>query len=97
MVLILLDSKGAASNLGRFTGEVAGEVGLRDLGRHKLKDIASAEHLFQLDIAGLQTEFAAVKSLGTASSLPIPATSLVDGTVSWLSWRRCCPHRRCGW
>jgi predicted ATPase/class 3 adenylate cyclase len=52
-------------------------VGLRDLGRHRLKDIAVAEHLFQAIIDGLETDFAPLKALGAASSLPAPATLLV--------------------
>jgi class 3 adenylate cyclase len=62
-------------------------VGLRDLGSHQLKDIPVPEHLFQATIDGLQTDFASLKTLGTASSLPVPATSLVgrDGELAELS------------
>jgi class 3 adenylate cyclase len=52
-------------------------VGFRDLGRHQLKDLPIAERLFQLTIDGLAIEFPPLKSLGTASSLPHPATVLV--------------------
>jgi predicted ATPase/class 3 adenylate cyclase len=52
-------------------------VGLRDLGSHQLKDIAVAEHLFQLAIDGLQADFPALKTIGAASSLPVTATPLV--------------------
>jgi predicted ATPase/class 3 adenylate cyclase len=52
-------------------------AGLRDLGRHRLKDITRDEHLFQLSSEGLLTEFAPLKSLGASSSLPRPATPLV--------------------
>jgi hypothetical protein len=44
--------------------------GVRDLGSHQLKDIASAERLFQLTIDGLRSDFAPLKTLGAASSLP---------------------------
>lgn len=66
---------------------LADDVDLRDLGRHQLKDLGAAEHLFQLDINGLQTDFAALKSLGAASSLPVPTTSLVgrDGELTVLT------------
>jgi predicted ATPase/class 3 adenylate cyclase len=72
---------------GLVAADLTDGVGLRDLGRHKLKDLVSAEHLFQLDIAGLEIEFAAVRSLGAASSLPVPATSLVgrDGELAELA------------
>ena len=62
-------------------------VGLRDLGSHRLKDISAAEHLFQVTIEGLRTDFAPLKTLGTVSSLPRPATRLVgrDGELAELS------------
>jgi predicted ATPase/class 3 adenylate cyclase len=62
-------------------------VGLRDLGSHRLKDIAVAEHLFQLAIDGLQVDFPTLKTIGAASSLPVPATLLVgrDGEVAGLT------------
>ena len=53
------------------------KVGLRDLGSHRLKDIPKAERLYQLTIDGLESEFPPPRTLGTASSLPRPATPLV--------------------
>ncbi len=66
-------------------GKPAGVV-LRSLGAHRLKDLATAVQLFQLDIDGLQTDFPPPKSLGAASRLPIPATPLVgrDGEIAEL-------------
>jgi predicted ATPase/class 3 adenylate cyclase len=63
------------------------DVRLKDLGSHQLKDIPQAEHLFQLTIAGLQSEFPALKTLGAGSSLPRPATPLVgrDGELAELT------------
>ncbi len=52
-------------------------VRLRDLGVHQLRDLAQPQHLFQLQVDDLQDDFAALKSLGAASSLPVPATTLV--------------------
>ena len=52
-------------------------VRLSDLGAHRLKDIAVPERLYQLVIDGLRADFPPLKSLGTASSLPRPATALV--------------------
>ncbi len=37
---------------------------LRDLGAHRLKDLGRPEQIFQLDVAGLQAEFAPLRSLG---------------------------------
>jgi hypothetical protein len=45
-----------------------------DLGWHRLKDIAEAEHLYQLLIAGLPDTFPPLKSLGNRGSLPKPPT-----------------------
>ncbi|WP_020145934.1 tetratricopeptide repeat protein [Terracoccus sp. 273MFTsu3.1] len=52
-------------------------VGLRDLGLHRLKDIPEPERLFQLTVDGLQVDFPALRTLGAASRLPVPATHLV--------------------
>jgi predicted ATPase/class 3 adenylate cyclase len=54
-----------------------GDVKVRDLGLHRLKDIPRAERLYQLDVDGLASDFPAPRTLGNASSLPAPATSLV--------------------
>lgn len=58
-------------------GCLPGGVDLRDLGSHRLKDIAVPERLSQLVIEGVPAEFPALKSLGAASSLPVPPTVLV--------------------
>ena len=53
-------------------------VALRDLGAHRLKDLATPEHLYQLDVDGLAAEFPAVRSLDArANNLPIQLTSFV--------------------
>jgi predicted ATPase/class 3 adenylate cyclase len=72
----------------RLTAECLPDgVGVRDLGAHQLKDIAQAERLFQLTIEGLRSDFPPAKTLGTASSLPRPATPLVgrNGEVAELT------------
>ncbi len=68
-------------------GGLPGGVGLRDLGSHRLKDLPMPEHLFQLTIEGLRSEFPALKALGAASSLPVSATPLVgrDGELAELT------------
>jgi AAA ATPase domain len=62
-------------------------VVLRDLGSHQLKDIAQAEHLFQVAIEGLPQDFPELRTLGAVSRLPRPATPLVgrDGELSELT------------
>ena len=52
-------------------------IGLRDLGRHALKDLTQPEHLFQVLADGIETRFPPVRSLGSASNLPRPATALI--------------------
>lgn len=51
-------------------------MGFVDLGRHRLKDLPRSERLFQVD-HGLPATFAAPRSLGSVSALPIPATSFI--------------------
>lgn len=50
---------------------------LTDLGRHRLKDFPDPEQLYQLTLDGLEQEFPPLRSLGRASDLPTPATTLV--------------------
>ena len=52
-------------------------VSVRDLGFHRLKDISAPERIYQLTGPGLREDFPALKSLGTQTSLPVPATPLV--------------------
>ena len=53
-------------------------VVVRDLGRHRLKDLDHPEHLHDLVIDGLASEFPPVRSLaGGGSNLPVPRTSFV--------------------
>ena len=53
-------------------------VTLRDLGEHRLKDLPAAERIWQLDIAGLQQEFGALRSIDARpNNLPVSATQLI--------------------
>ena len=52
-------------------------VSVRDLGLHRLKDLHLPERIYQLAAAGLAERFPPLKSLGTATSLPVPLTALV--------------------
>jgi predicted ATPase/class 3 adenylate cyclase len=60
-----------------MTDGLPADASLRNLGAHQLKDIAQAERLFQVSVPGLQADFRPLKTLGTVSSLPTPATPLV--------------------
>ena len=57
--------------------QLAGEVSVRDLGWHRLKDIEAPEHIYQLVAPGLTEGFPPLKSLGAPSRLPVPITALV--------------------
>jgi len=53
-------------------------VGLRDLGRHRLRDLLEPEHVAQLVIAGLPDTFPPLKSLeGYPTNLPVLPTALI--------------------
>jgi predicted ATPase/class 3 adenylate cyclase len=52
-------------------------VSVRDLGLHRLKDLQAPERIYQLAAPGLAEQFPPLKSLGSATSLPVPATALV--------------------
>jgi predicted ATPase/class 3 adenylate cyclase len=55
-------------------------AGLRDLGWHRLKDLGRPEQIFQLCAAGLQTEFAPLRSLGNPAlpnNLPAELTAFI--------------------
>jgi len=53
------------------------ELSVADLGWHRLKDIAEAEHLYQLLIPGLPEAFPPLKSLGNRGSLPRPLAPFI--------------------
>ena len=51
---------------------------VRDLGRHRLKDLAEPERIFQLEIRGVPSDFPPIRTLEAGSSnLPLPTTSFV--------------------
>jgi predicted ATPase/class 3 adenylate cyclase len=55
-----------------------GEVRLRDLGAHRLKDLVNPEHLFQLEVPGLAADFPALRSLDARpNNLPAQLTSFI--------------------
>jgi predicted ATPase/class 3 adenylate cyclase len=58
---------------------------LRDLGSHRLKDLTRPEHLYQLLLPDLQSEFPALRTLdGHPGNLPLQATEFI-GRVSELA------------
>lgn len=54
-----------------------GDIGLRDLGWHRLKDLPEPEHLYDVIAPGLPEEYPPLRSLGTPANLPTYATELI--------------------
>lgn len=68
---------------------------LRDLGRHRLKDLTTSEQVFQLEAAGLPSQFGPLKTLGAVpNNLPfqsaplIGRSALVEEAKRWLASTR---------
>ncbi len=59
-----------------LVGDVPG-VRVRDLARHRLKDLPEAEHLYDVVAPGLLDTFPPLRSLGTRANLPTYATELI--------------------
>jgi predicted ATPase/class 3 adenylate cyclase len=58
--------------------ELPGNVGVRDLGEHRLKDLTRAQRLFQLIIPELDSDFPPLKTLESRpTNLPTQATPLI--------------------
>jgi predicted ATPase/class 3 adenylate cyclase len=56
------------------------DIRLKDLGRHRLKDLTLAEHVFQIEAEDLPAQFPPLRSLGNlevGNNLPIQLTSFV--------------------
>ena len=57
-------------------------VALRDLGEHTLKDVTRPEHVFQVDIEGLEADFPPLASLSRVpNNLPIQLTDFVGREI----------------
>jgi predicted ATPase/class 3 adenylate cyclase len=60
-----------------LAGTLGEQFHIRDLGWHRLKDLSEPEHLFDLVIAGLTSDFPPLRSIGTLANLPTAPTPLV--------------------
>lgn len=65
------------SHATRTVAELPEGVTLRDLGEHRLKDLAQPEWIHQLEIEGLNSDFPALNSLETPTNLPASVTPLI--------------------
>lgn len=74
-------SHGGQVVLSRTTAELLDPVpdglALKDLGEHRLKDLAQPEWLFQVVGDGLDDDFPPLRSLEVPTNLPHPATALI--------------------
>jgi len=73
---VLLSSSAAAL----VENSLSADVGLRDLGSHRLKDLGRPETLFQLVIENLRSDFPPLRSLDNpdlANNLPVSLSSFV--------------------
>ena len=71
----ILVSQPARSLLG---GSLPADIGLRDLGDHRLRGIESAERLYQVLAPGLETDFPPVRSLDTLpNNMPRQLSSFI--------------------
>ena len=71
----ILISESTAALIGRTPPE---GTHLRDMGKHRLKDLTEREALFQLDVEGLAAEFPPLRTLeATPNNLPLQPTSFV--------------------
>ena len=68
----------SATTRGLVSNALPQGVALRDLGRHRLKDIALPEHLYDLVIEGLPADFPPPRTQrARPATLPVQLTSLV--------------------
>jgi predicted ATPase/class 3 adenylate cyclase len=67
----------SAASKGLVEHDLPEGVKLRDLGEHRLKDIAHPEHIYDLVIEGLSAEFPSLKTLEVPTNLPVQLTSFV--------------------
>jgi predicted ATPase/class 3 adenylate cyclase len=88
----VLVSNATAALIGERPGP---GVTLRDLGRHRLKDVSEPEHLFQLDISGLQSDFPRLRTVDIRSgNLPSELTSFIGRTTELEEARRLAARSR---
>ena len=67
----------SAATYGLVAAQTIPGVGFQDLGTHRLKDLPQPERLHQVTAEGLLARFPPLRSLGSGTNLPRPATSFV--------------------
>lgn len=69
-------------------GRLPAELSTRDLGLHRLRDLARAERVFQVGHPDLPGEFPPLRSLGVRHNLPQPRTSFVGRNAELMAVRK---------
>ena len=74
----------SSTTAGLLRDDLPHGVAIRDLGPHRLKDLARPERIYQLTVEGLPDEFPPIRSLETPTNLPAERTSFVgrEGEVA---------------
>src|SRR5919106_712149 len=67
----------SSTTVGLLRDDLPHGVAIRDLGPHRLKDLARPERIYQLTVEGLPDEFPPIRSLETPTNLPAERTSFV--------------------
>src|SRR5215469_10446389 len=68
----------SGSTASLLRGEMPEQTALLDLGSHRLKDLVEPEHVWQLSVETLQSEFPALRSLDARpNNIPVQRTSFV--------------------
>ena len=80
---------------GLVDGNLKPGLSVRDLGMHRLKDLAQAERLYQLVIEGLQETFPALRTLDAMqNNLPTQMTSFVGRAAAVAEGKRLLQNTR---
>jgi predicted ATPase/class 3 adenylate cyclase len=67
------------STVSAMSGALPEGLAIGDLGAHRLKDLDQPEHLFQLEVAGLRTDFPALRSMTRSPTiLPLQPTPFIE-------------------
>jgi predicted ATPase/class 3 adenylate cyclase len=75
---VMAAAHGGQVLLSEATRSLLGDVAVRDLGEHRLKDLSQPQRLYQLLAAGLEADFPPPRTLeNRPTNLPVQATPLV--------------------
>lgn len=86
---------GGQTVVSSATRSMVGEVALRDLGEHRLKDLSEPEHVWQLLVEGLTTEFPPLRTLDAVpTNLPVSLASFLGRDADLATLMDALEHHR---